>query len=68
MQVDIADARRVQGTELTVDTFALGPINRTNYSLVTWTHSVIGMDLLEPWVVSFSIHDGWLALSPPAAK
>jgi len=45
--------------------FPGGPIKRTNYTMLTWDHNVVGMDLLAPWILTVDARHGWLSLSAP---
>jgi predicted aspartyl protease len=63
-QIDIADSRRAAQTQVTLDSFKLDKINRTNFPMLAWDNSVIGMDLLDSWILTLDEADGWLELKP----
>jgi len=55
------------GSEATLaqlDAFQIGQIVRTNYSMLTWDHNALGMDLLAPWILKVDFRHGWMSLAP----
>jgi predicted aspartyl protease len=67
MQVDISQAREVKQTRVVVDALKFAHIERSDFPMIMWNHSVIGMDLLEPWILTFDMRRNWMTLSWPDA-
>ncbi len=64
-RADISEISPLQQTQVILDTFQLGPINRNNFPVLTWHDNVLGMDLLESWTITFNANDHWLSLTNP---
>jgi predicted aspartyl protease len=64
-RADITEINPLKQTQVSLDSFQLGPINRTNFPMLTWHNNVLGMDLLEPWVVTFDTRAHWLSFTQP---
>ncbi len=65
-RIDINSAQEVKQVEVRLDTFQAGPIVRTNYAIITWEHSALGMDLLRSWILRMDARQGWMALTRPS--
>ncbi|MDB6111885.1 MAG: hypothetical protein JWR69_3635 [Pedosphaera sp.] len=65
-EIDINSAQHLKQTQAELDSFQVGQIARTNYTMLTWDHNVLGMDLLAPWILTVDARRGWMSLSAPA--
>ena len=62
-KIDISGSQMaVAQTQVQLDTFSAGPISIPNYTLLTWDHNVLGMNLLQPWILTVDPWQGWLSL------
>jgi len=64
-RVDLIEANREKEIEVTLDSFQLGGINRTRVPMMIWNNNLVGMDLLEPRVLSFDARANWMILTVP---
>ncbi len=62
-RADISEISPLQQTQVTLDTFQFSKINQTNFPMLTWDNNVLGMDLLEPWILTFDVRGGWISLA-----
>jgi predicted aspartyl protease len=62
-QIDIAEARQLKQTLIKVDEFKFGKISRKDYPMLIWDHNVLGMDLLESYILTVDARRNWLLLS-----
>jgi predicted aspartyl protease len=54
----------VKQTQVRLDSFETGPLLRTNFDVLVWDYSTLGMDVLSPFVLSVDARHGWLSLAP----
>jgi predicted aspartyl protease len=63
-QIDIAQSRRAMQMQVTLDSFKLDKIDRANLPVLEWDNSVMGMDVLDSWILNMDERDGWMELKP----
>jgi len=54
----------VKQTQVRLDSFKTGPLLRTNFDVLVWDYSTLGMDVLSPFILSVDARHGWLSLTP----
>jgi len=65
-KIDIKSAQKdIIQTQIHLDNFSIGPIAQTNYTMMTWDHNALGMDLLQPWILTVDPWQGWMSLKKP---
>jgi predicted aspartyl protease len=64
-RVDIIEPSPQKETEVTLDTLRLGKLDRSGVSMMIWGNDLIGMDLLESWVLTFDARANWMTLTAP---
>ena len=67
-RVDIVEPGPQKEIEVTLDTFKLGKLDRTQVPMMLWDNNLIGMDLLESWVLTFDARANWMTLTAPVAR
>jgi predicted aspartyl protease len=61
-RIDLIESAYLPQTQARLDSFKLGSINETNFPMMTWKHNLLGMDLLEPYVLTFDARANWISL------
>jgi predicted aspartyl protease len=62
-EIDITDAQRRKRPLVTLDKLLIGTIDRRSYPMLVWNHNVLGMDLLEGYILTVDARRNWLLLS-----
>lgn len=62
-EIDVEKAVNQQHTIATLDHLKIGLIDRRNFPIMIWSHSVLGMDLLKPYILTVDARRNWLLLS-----
>ncbi|MDB6016109.1 MAG: hypothetical protein JWR19_598 [Pedosphaera sp.] len=66
-KIDIKGAQYFKQTQVQLDSFQVGPIQRTDFFMLTWDHNALGMDLLSSWILKVDARHRWLSLTDPDA-
>ncbi len=67
-QIDISESRVANQTEALLDEIEFGKIHRTKFPVMIWKENVLGMDLLESWVLTMDARNHWLLLTEPKSN
>jgi predicted aspartyl protease len=62
-EIDIEKAVSQKQTVATLDHLKIGLIDRKDFPIMIWNHSVLGMDLLKPYILTVDARRSWLLLS-----
>ncbi len=62
-RIDIFESVQHEQTRAVVDSFEFSKIVKHKLPITEWNHTVLGMDLLQQWKLSFDLRAGWLLLS-----
>jgi predicted aspartyl protease len=62
-EIDIEKSLSQKQTVATLDHLKVGLIDRKNFPIMVWSHSVLGMDLLKPYILTVDARRNWLLLS-----
>ncbi|WP_160164642.1 aspartyl protease family protein [Pedosphaera parvula] len=62
-EIDIEKALNQEHTVVSLDQFKFGFIERRNFPIMIWDHSVLGMDLLQSYILTVDARRNWLLLT-----
>jgi predicted aspartyl protease len=66
-RVDIFGAAQLRQLRVTLDSFDFSRIHKQKLPVMQWKNTVLGMDVLQQWKLSFDMRAGWVMLGeyPP---
>jgi predicted aspartyl protease len=64
-EIDIRGSRISSQTEVRLDSFQVAEIVRTNFPILIWDQSALGMDVLSSCTLRADARRGWISLSQP---